>query len=130
MKFKKSILINNLRNVENYLGTDVSSDKSIHFINLDRNRNIDGIDKLLNLIPTELRPKRLKRFYKTTGLKIQVERIVNCDVQQIDRKGYYPRPFANIWDEEFVKNVDKHPEWLEPQEEPDIIIRIEINTEE
>ena len=32
-----------------------------------------------------------------------------------------------IWNENFTKNVGKHPEWLEPQEEADIFIIYKIN---
>lgn len=39
----------------------------------------------------------------------------------------YPRDDAYIWNENFTKNVSKHPEWLEPQEEADIFIIYKIN---
>jgi hypothetical protein len=47
-----------------------------------------------------------------------------------DRKGKYPRDDAYVWNENFMKNVEKHPEWLEPQEEADIIITYKINAVE
>jgi hypothetical protein len=43
-----------------------------------------------------------------------------------DRTGKYPRDDAYLWNENFMKNVEKHPEWLEPQEEADIIITYKI----
>ena len=51
----------------------------------------------------------------------------DCDVAIYDRKGKYPRDDAYIWNENFTKNVGKHPEWLEPQEEADIFIIYKIN---
>ena len=71
--------------------------------------------------------KDIKKFYKRTGLKVQVHVMKDCDVAIYDRKGKYPRDDAYIWNENFTKNVGKHPEWLEPQEEADIFIIYKIN---
>lgn len=65
-------------------------------------------------------------IYKKTGLKVQIQVIKNCDMKLYDRKGKYPRDDAYGWNEYFMRNVDKHPEWLEPQEEAYIIIIYKI----
>lgn len=68
----------------------------------------------------------LQAFYEKTGLNIRVDRYDNCDFTMLDRNGRYPRKFLNIWSPDFhlyAQEVDQHPEWFEPQEDADIIIR-------
>lgn len=126
MEAKRIVLINNLSNVENYLDINPTEEK-LNFLVLKRNYHISGVKKLYNLIPNGFDPKKLKKFYQKTGLKILVEKYVNCDVSYCDRKGYYPRPDAYIWNEDFINGLKDHPEWLEPQESPDIIVRYIVN---
>ena len=122
----KTIRINHVETVENYL-----EGGELKYIDLECNEGIvKGVGKLIEMLPKSFEPKDLKKFYKRTGLKVQIQLIVGYDMKIFDRKGKYPRDDAYIWNEEFMKNVDKHPEWLEPQEEADIIIVYESQTME
>lgn len=44
-----------------------------------------------------------------------------------DRNGRYPREDAALWNRDFMKKVSKHPEWLEPQEKPDIVVELHVD---
>jgi hypothetical protein len=122
----KSIKINHVEAVENYLEED-----GLVYIELERNAGIvRGVSKLVEKLPKSFEPKDIKKFYKKTGLKVQIRVIKDCDMAIYDRKGKYPRDDAYVWNENFMKNVEKHPEWLEPQEEADIIITYKINAVE
>ena len=118
----KTIRINHVEAVENYL------EEGLVYIDLERNAEIvRGVNRLINMLPKSFEPKDIKKFYKKTGLKVQVHVMKDCDLAIYDRKGKYPRDDAYIWNENFIKNVDKHPEWLEPQEDADIVIIYKIN---
>jgi hypothetical protein len=118
----KSIKINHVEAVENYLEED-----GLVYIDLERNAGIvRGVSSLIEKLPKSFEPKDIKKFYKKTGLKVQIQVIKDCDMAIYDRKGKYPRDDAYLWNENFMKNVEKHPEWLEPQEEADIIITYKI----
>lgn len=121
MKLMKRIMINHLEQIENYL--ELREGEELRFVDLAFNDNVKGVNRLLRMIPDGYEPKKLKKFYKATGLKIQVQVKKDCEVVFYDRKGRYPREDAAIWNKDFMKGVGKHPEWLEPQEEADIIIR-------
>ncbi|MGN0436884.1 MAG: hypothetical protein ACI4F4_00045 [Lachnospiraceae bacterium] len=117
----KEIRINHVEAVENYL------EDKLMYIDLERNTGVArGVSRLISNLPKSFEPKDIKKFYKKTGLKVQIQVIKDCDMTIYDRKGKYPRDDAYIWNENFTKNVDKHPEWLEPQEEADIIIIYKI----
>ena len=119
----KTIRINHVEAVENYL-----EEEGLVYIDLERNAEIvRGVNRLINMLPKSFEPKDIKKFYKKTGLKVQVHVMKDCDLAIYDRKGKYPRDDAYIWNENFIKNVDKHPEWLEPQEDADIVIIYKIN---
>lgn len=119
----KTIRINHVEAVENYL-----EDEGLVYIDLERNAGlVKGVNRLINMLPKSFEPKDIKKFYKRTGLKLQVHVMKDCDLAIYDRKGKYPRDDAYIWNENFTKNVSKHPEWLEPQEEADIFIIYKIN---
>lgn len=120
----KTIRINHVEAVENYLNGE-----ELTYIDLKRNMGIvKGVDRLINELPKSFEPKDIKKFYKKTGLKVQVHVIKNCDLSIYDRKGKYPRDDAYIWNDDFINNLDKHPEWLEPQEEADIFIIYQIQS--
>lgn len=34
-----------------------------------------------------------------------------------------------MWNKSFLENVSKHPEWLESQEEPDLVVEIHVSGE-
>ena len=119
----KTIRINHVEAVENYL-----EDEGLVYIDLERNAGlVKGVNRLINMLPKSFEPKDIKKFYKKTGLKVQVHVMKDCDLTIYDRKGKYPRDDAYIWNENFTKNVSKHPEWLEPQEEADIFIIYKTN---
>ena len=119
----KTIRINHVEAVENYL-----DEEGLVYIDLERNAGIvRGVNRLINMLPKSFEPKDIKKFYKRTGLKVQVHVMKDCDLAIYDRKGKYPRDDAYIWNENFTENVSKHPEWLEPQEEADIFIIYKIN---
>jgi hypothetical protein len=119
----KTIRINHVEAVENYL-----EEEGLVYIDLERNAGIvKGVNRLINMLPKSFEPKEIKKFYKRTGLKVQIHVMKEGDLAIYDRKGKYPRDDAYIWNENFTKNVAKHPEWLEPQEEADIFIIYKIN---
>jgi hypothetical protein len=118
----KTIRINHVETIENYL------EEELVYIDLERNAGVvKGVDRLINNLPKSFEPKDIKKFYKKTGLKVQVHVTKDYDLTIYDRKGKYPRDDAYTWNENFIKNVDKHPEWLEPQEEADIFIIYKVN---
>lgn len=121
---QKNILINHFQAVEDYLKLDVRNGKHLRFIELMKNRYIPEVKNLLEIIPESFHPTELQKFYERTGLKILVE-IYNSEyeVTMYDRKGKYPREDAVIWNKDFREQVAEHPEWLEPQEEADLLIR-------
>lgn len=121
---KKQILINNLRQVENYLNINERDEKQLTSLELRENFNVPGVKELLELIPDGYYPFEMKKFYENTGLKLQVE-VYNSQEEVVcfDKDGRYPREDAAIWNEDFMNHIKDHPEWLEPQEEPDILIR-------
>ncbi len=122
----KTIRINHVEAVENYLG-----EEGLVYIDLERNAEIvKGVKELIDMLPKSFEPKDIKKFYKRTGLKVQVHVEKDYDLAIYDRKGKYPRDDAYIWNEYFMKNVDEHPEWLDPQEEADIFIIYKINSVE
>ena len=47
----------------------------------------------------------------------------NYELVIFDKEGRYPREDAAIWNEDFIKQVAEHPEWLAPQEDADILVR-------
>jgi len=120
----KEILINNFKGLEDYLRVDVRDDKKLQSLNLYDNLSVRGVRELLSIIPDGYYPNALKVFYEKTGLKIHVE-VYKDDYEVViyDKEGRYPREDAAIWNREFVENVAEHPEWLEPQEEADILVR-------
>lgn len=121
---KKQILINNLTHVENYLNTNVRDKIQLKSLELRENLNVPGVRELLELIPDGYYPIEMKKFYENTGLKLQAE-VYNSQQEVVcfDKDGRYPREDAAIWNEDFMKHIKEHPEWLEAQEEPDILIR-------
>lgn len=120
---RREIRINHVDAVENYLG-----EEKLIYIDLERNsESVRGVSHLISNLPKSFEPKEIKKFYKKTGLKVQIQVMKDYDLTIYDRKGKYPRDDAYIWNEHFIKNVDKHPEWLEPQEEADILIIYKIN---
>lgn len=121
---KKTILINNFQAIESYLALDVRDGEKLKFIELIENRHIPEIQNFLKIIPESFHPTELQKFYENTGLKIMVE-IYNSEyeITMYDRNGRYPREDAAIWNRDFIEQVGEHPEWLEPQEEADILIR-------
>lgn len=121
---QKNILINHFQAVEDYLKLDARNGKHLRFIELMKNRYIPEVQNLLEIIPESFHPTELQKFYEHTGLKILVE-IYNSEyeVTMYDRKGKYPREDAVIWNKDFSEQVAEHPEWLEPQEKADLLIR-------
>ena len=123
MTEQKTIRINHVEAVENYLG-----EEGLVYIDLERNAGIvKGGKRLANMLPKSFEPKDIEMFYKRTGLKVQIHVMKDYDWAIYDRKGKYPRDDAYVWNENFMKNFDKHPEWLEPQEEADIFIIYKFN---
>jgi len=119
----KEIRINHVEAVEDYL-----KEEGLIFIDLERNAAIvKGVKGLVQKLPKSFDPKDLKKFYKQTGLKVQVRVMKDCEMTIYDRKGKYPRDDAYLWNEYFVENYSTHPEWLEPQEEADLFIIYKIN---
>lgn len=128
MKITKSILINNLARLEEYLGLNPYYDsKWLHSLELRENEEVKGVKELLAQIPAALDQTSMQRFYEDTGLHILVERFDSsysstCE----DRKGRYPREFLNVFNpdrDETWGKIPEHPEWLEPQDQADLIIR-------
>ena len=122
----KRILINDLEKLEAYLDLDPQQDEGLHSFELKENRNVKGVNELLALIPQAIEQTTLQAFYETTGLNIRAERYDNYDFKMLDRNGRYPREFLNIWSPDFhryAQEAGEHPEWFEPQERADIIIR-------
>lgn len=128
MTITKSILINNLKALEDYLDLSPHYDSRwLHSLELRENRDVKGVRDLLMKIPAALDQNTLQQFYDDTGLHILVEHFDHehsfiCE----DRKGRYPREFLNLFspDKEAIwKAIPQHPEWFEPQDAPDLIIR-------
>lgn len=128
MKITKSILISNLAKLEEYLHLNPYYDyKWLHSLELGENEDVKGVKELLDKIPTALDQTSMQRFYEDTGLHIIVERFdasysMTCE----DRKGRYPREFLNVFSpdrDETLGKIQDHPEWLEPQDQADLIIR-------
>ena len=122
----KRILINNFEKMEAYLNLEPQKDEGLHCFELRENDNVKGVRGLLTLIPQAVEQTSLQAFYEMTGLNIRVERYRGCDFTMLDRNGAYPREFLNIRNPDFplfAREADQHPEWFEPQEEADIIIR-------
>ena len=126
MKITKSIFINNLSKLEEYLGLNPCYDSPwLHSLELRQNTDIKGVRALLEKIPAALDQVSMQRFYEDTGLHILVERYdssysMTCE----DRKGRYPREFMNVFNpDDTWEQISEHPEWLEPQDQPDLIIR-------
>ena len=113
----RTIAIKNPKAVLNYLGP------------ITKKNYKQKKKKLERKIPEGFAPDVLNKFYKKTGLKLQVKYYKDCNVVIYDRNGRYPREDAVIWNKDFCKKVSKHPEWLEPQEEPDILEKIYIDGE-
>lgn len=121
---EKQILINNFMHVEEYLDLSIHDDIKLEKISLADNLEVPGVEELLSLIPDGYNPQLMKEFYETTGLKLLVEvNKGNCEVVLFDKDGRYPREDAAVWNKDFMAGVSEHHEWLEPQEEPDILIR-------
>ena len=128
MKITKSILINNLRALEEYLGLNPYYDaRWLRSLELRENEDVEGVRELLDKIPTALDQTALQQFYEETGLHIIVERFDHeYSLTQEDRKGKYPREFLNVFSpdrEAIFEQIDEHPEWLDPQDQADLIIR-------
>lgn len=128
MKITKSILINNLSALEEYLGLNPYYDERwLHSLELRENTDVKGVKELLDKIPAAIDQTSLQQFYEETGLHIIVERYDHeYSLKYEDRKGKYPREFLNFFSpdkEAIFEDVDKHPEWLEPQDQADLIIR-------
>lgn len=121
---EKKIIINNFQNVEGYLDLEVYDGEHLKYIELEKNCEIEKVAELVKKIPDGFCPERIQQFYEETNLKICVEVYQdNYELTMYDRNGRYPREDAAIWNEDFVANIAEHPEWLEPQEEADILIR-------
>ena len=123
---RKCIWINNLEKVEEYLGVDPQEDDGLHSLKLSENGDVRGVKALLALIPLLPDQDSLQAFYEKTGLRIRVERYEGCDCKLLDRNGSYPREFLNVWSPDFqrlAREADQHPEWFEPQEGADLLIR-------
>lgn len=92
-------------------------------VELNRYLHIPGVQELLDLIPDGHNPDKMKIFYENTGLRLQVEKQDGQKgIVYYDKDGRYPSESASIWNKEFMEGLKDHPEWLEPQEDPDIII--------
>lgn len=119
----REVLINNFSNLEDYLKLDVYGEERLRYLRLDLNIDVKGVNELLKKIPNGFRPEVLKKFYEETGLKIQAQIHQQYELTRYDKDGRYPREDAVVWNQDFMENASGHPEWLEPQEEPDIIVR-------
>lgn len=127
MKMTKNVLINNLSGLEEYLHLNPYYDeKWLHSLELRDNTDVKGVKGLLDKLPADLDQASMQRFYEDTGLHILVERFdasysMTCE----DRKGRYPREFLNVFspDRELWEKISDHPEWLEPQDQADLVIR-------
>lgn len=120
---KVIIKINNLSALEEYL----NAYDLLEYSDLAKNMSVKGVSELIYEMPFSLKQKAIQKFYKKTGLKLQVQLNNGYDLTFFDRKGRYPREDASIFNEEFINAVDEHPEWLAPQEEPDLILVIYMN---
>lgn len=121
---RKKILINNFEKLEEYLDREYTSREEIRFIELRRNFYHPGVQKLYMMIPEGFNPDRLQEFYEKTGLNIRVEvSHPNYEMVLYDRKGRYPREDAAPWNPDFMWHYKDHPEWLEPEDEADLLIR-------
>lgn len=130
---RKRIWINSLEKVEEYLGVDPQEDEGLHSLRLSENGDVRGVKDLLALIPLLPDQDSLQVFYEKTGLNIRVERYEGCDFKLLDRNGSYPREFLNVWSPDFqqyAQETDQHPEWFEPQEGADLLIRYVERTRE
>lgn len=128
MKIAKSILINDLSRLEEYLELDPHYDEPwLHSLELRENTDVKGVRELLDKIPVAVDRTSLQQFYEEIGLHIIVEHYDHeYSLTYEDRKGKYPREFLNISSpdkEAIFGDVVKHPEWLEPQDQADLIIR-------
>ena len=123
---QKYIWINNFEKVEKYLDLDPQEDNGLHSLKLSENADIKGVRELLSLIPLLPDQASLQEFYENTGLNIRIEWYEGCKLTMEDRNGHYPRRSLNVWNPDFeqlAQEADLHPEWFEPQEEADLIIR-------
>lgn len=116
-----SVRINNLSSVEDYL----NAPDQLEYTELIKNKDVNGVLTLICQLADCICPHAIGQFYYRTGLKLQAQLNKVYDLTIFDRNGIYPRPDASIFDEDFVNGVSKHPEWLEPQEEPDLIMVIQ-----
>lgn len=128
MKITKSILINDLSALEEYLELNPYEDERwLHSLELRENADVKGVKALLDKIPAALDQATLQQFYEETGLHIIVERYdAAYNLTYEDRKGKYPREFLNIFSpnkEDIFGKIDEHPEWLEPQDRAALIVR-------
>lgn len=120
---KRVVLINNMEHVEDYLGVDILSGEYLPAFDLSK-LGIPSAFELLALIPEGYDPEKLDSFHALTNLKPMVEVYKrDCSLTIFDRNGRYPKEDAAIWNKDFMANISKHPEWLEPQEDPDIVVR-------
>lgn len=63
----KEIRINHVEAVENYL------EDELMYIDLERNVGVSrGVSRLISNLPKSFEPKDIKKFYKKTGLKVQI----------------------------------------------------------
>lgn len=116
-KVKRDIIIKNYESVINYLAP--FSEKNFK----------KKLDKLIRKIPEGFDAGILQKFYKKTGLKLQVEYHHGYDITVFGRNGRYPREDAALWNRDFMEKVSKHPEWIEPQEKPDIVVELHVDGE-
>lgn len=128
MKITKSILINNLTRLEEYLELNPYYDETwLHSLELRENTDVKGVQELLDKIPAALDQTSLQQFYEETGLHILVEHHDHeYSFTREDRKGKYPREFLNLFspDKEVIfQQLKEHPEWLDPQDTADLIVR-------
>lgn len=124
MRFpEKRVYVNQVEHVESYLGGDFLTDKRLSSIRLDENDS-EGVAELLEKIPDGYDPARLKEFYEETGLRIRVDVYRdNYEIVMYDKDGRYPKEDAAVWNRNFIQHFDEHPEWLEPQEDADILVQ-------
>ena len=121
----KQILINNLTKIETYLHLSVHDCCHLLSLHLDKNIHVPGVEELLELIPDGYYSKEYLEFYNQTGLKLLAEVYKdNYEVFYVDKNEHrYPRIDLGLFNEKALSQLHEHPEWLSPQEEPDIIIR-------
>lgn len=128
---EKKIRINNVEKLEDYLYRAGSGREEIRFIDLRRNCYHPGVRKLYLMIPEGFNPDRLQEFYEKTGLNLRVEvYLPNYEVVMYDRKGRYPREDAGVWNPDFRLYGSRHPEWLAPQDEADLLMRYNFRDDE